>query len=170
MSAIGKYGAVNVKAAVSVQERTCVPAVVTLAQFDLESSCGKHMPAGSNNPFGIKAVGNEPNSLAMTWEVEHGQNVRVAQRFAKFPNMKAAFEAHAAILLKPLYAAAILAWKEGDLDRGIVAMAKHYATDPNYASKLISIIATDQLTALVRPFMVPAAVASRPPSQQEKPT
>ena len=170
MSAIGKYGVANVKAACDVQEKTCVPAVVTLAQFDLESSCGKHMPAGSNNPFGIKATGGQPFVTAMTWEVSHGQSVRMAQWFAKYPSIGAAFEAHAALLQHSLYLPAMLAWKAGDLDGGVKAMAKHYATDPNYAAKLLGIIATDQLTALVRPFMVPVAVASRPPSHQEKPT
>src|ERR1700722_17849140 len=41
-------------------------ASVTLAQWAVESDYGRAMPAGSNNPFGIKAFGDQPYVEAMT--------------------------------------------------------------------------------------------------------
>lgn len=145
-----KYSAEAISAAIACQAKTDVPAVVTLAQFDLESSCGKHEPVGSNNPFGIKATKGQPAVSAMTWEVIRGQSVRVSQSFAKYPSLAAAFEAHGALLNHPLYAEAIEAWKAGDLNGGIAAMAKHYATDPEYASKIESVIVNDSLSTIVQ--------------------
>ena len=45
-------------AAVASRRKWTVPASITIAQWAVESAWGASMPPGSNNPFGIKAVGD----------------------------------------------------------------------------------------------------------------
>ncbi|WP_176331923.1 glycoside hydrolase family 73 protein, partial [Burkholderia vietnamiensis] len=80
------------------QAKTGVPWLVTFAQWALESGFGKKMPAGSNNPFGIKAKAGQPYVEAMTNEFINGKMTRVTQRFAKFDSLADAFEQHAKLL------------------------------------------------------------------------
>ena len=58
-----------------------IPASVTLAQWALESGWGKHTPPGSNNPFGIKAIGDQPAVESPTREVINGENVVITAKF-----------------------------------------------------------------------------------------
>jgi flagellum-specific peptidoglycan hydrolase FlgJ len=88
-------------AAMASCRATGVPASVTMAQAILESGWGQHMPAGSNNPFGIKALDrDQPNSYveAMTTEDVGGQVEHVAQPFQKFADLADAFTEHAQLL------------------------------------------------------------------------
>jgi flagellum-specific peptidoglycan hydrolase FlgJ len=57
-----------IAAAQASQRNTGIPAAITLAQYALESGYGRHMPTGSNNPFGIKAKPGEPFVEQDTWE------------------------------------------------------------------------------------------------------
>lgn len=124
-----------------------VPASVSLAQFALESAYGTKMPPGSNNPFGIKAVAGQPSVTVSTKEVIGGKMVTVQAKFRKFDSFDEAFDAHARLLAtKSIYASAMAAWKtDRDLEKGIKLMAVKYATDPAYASKIMSIIQGQQL-------------------------
>lgn len=144
-------------AAQSAEKKYGVPAQVTLAQWALESGSGKHMPADSNNPFGIKARAGQPFVEAMTTEHVNGQDVRVMQKFAKYESLVDAFEAHAKLLATgSAYSAAR---KTSDPGAYADALTGKYATDPNYGAKLKSIMATqakairdaqqDQLSATV---------------------
>ena len=61
---VGRFGQIPpdvADAAVASRRRWTVPASVTVAQWAVESAWGGSMPPGSNNPFGIKAIG-EPAS------------------------------------------------------------------------------------------------------------
>jgi flagellum-specific peptidoglycan hydrolase FlgJ len=117
-----------------------VPALVSFAQWALESGRGSRMPAGSNNPFGIKAKDGQPFVEAMTNEFINGHMVRVKARFRKFDSLTDAFEARARLLAtgKP-YANA-----RKHLDDPYAyadALTGVYATDPKYGQKLKNIIA-----------------------------
>ena len=80
---------------------------VSLAQWALESAYGADMPAGSDNPFGIKAVAGQADVVAWTHETLHGVYVSLPQHFAKYANMNEAFLAHAKLLATaPCYHAA----------------------------------------------------------------
>lgn len=117
-----------------------VPALVSFAQWALESNRGASMPAGSNNPFGIKAKAGQDYVEAMTNEFRNGKMERVKQRFAKFASLADAFEAHARLLAngKP-YANART--HLGDPYAYADALTGVYATDPKYGQKLKTIIA-----------------------------
>lgn len=111
---------------------------VTLAQWALESNYGKAMPKGSNNPFGIKANGDQPSVDAMTWEVVRGKRIDIVQRFRKFETMADAFEAHNRLLATSKH------YKKARAAKTAVEFAKAltgiYATDPDYDKKLRSIM------------------------------
>jgi flagellum-specific peptidoglycan hydrolase FlgJ len=97
------------------------------------------MPAGSNNPFGIKATGNQPYVDATTTEYVGGLPVRTTARFAKFSSLTEAFDAHARLLAtSPLYAGA--RQHEADPIAFANALTGIYATDPMYGAKLSSLI------------------------------
>lgn len=142
------------------QAKFSVPAAVTLAQFCLESSWGAHMPQGSNNPFGIKAVASQPYVLASTHEYVNGKTTTILARFRKFDSLEQAFLAHALLLsTAAVYKPAMQAWLAGNLELGVQLMAQHYATSPTYAASVMQIIKQYDLAQYDR---VPAAPAATP--------
>jgi hypothetical protein len=127
-------------AAKASQDKYGIPASVTLAQFALESGNGAHMPAGSNNPFGIKAKPGQAYVEAQTNEFINGKMQRVTQRFAKFDSLADAFDAHAKLLATASPYAAARA--HADDPRAFAnALTGTYATDPMYGAKLNAIMA-----------------------------
>jgi flagellum-specific peptidoglycan hydrolase FlgJ len=101
----------EVVAAAQASEETYYPlgpfVSVSLAQWALESAYGKDEPAGSNNPFGIKAVAGQADVVSMTHETLHGVYVALPQLFAKYDSLADAFDAHAKLLATaPCYHAA----------------------------------------------------------------
>ena len=127
-------------AARATEAKYGVPALVTMAQYGLESGFGRHLPTGSNNPFGIKARAGEDYVEAMTTEHIHGRDVRVMARFRKFASLAEAFDAHGALLAHGrAYSAARS--HTGDANAYADALTGHYATDPRYGAKLRANIA-----------------------------
>jgi flagellum-specific peptidoglycan hydrolase FlgJ len=116
-----------------------IPASVSLAQYGLESGWGQHMPAASNNPFGIKAKPGEPCSSTLTREVIHGQDVMIHAGFRMFASIGDAFDYHAELLATAgayAHARSLLP----DVDAFCNALTGVYATDPKYGALLIQII------------------------------
>jgi len=129
-----------VKFAQDSQKKWRLPASVTLAQYGLESGWGRHMPAGSNNPFGMKVSesSNLPFVTSMTREEgRSGGTFSLPQRFRKFASIGEAFDAHAKLICtNPAYHAA----QQVIADPNAVAKALTgvYATDHMYGTKLIA--------------------------------
>lgn len=144
VSASGKASPEAIAAANAAQAKYGVPAQVTLAQYQLESGNGAHMPAGSNNPFGIKARAGQPYVEAMTTEVVNGQTQHVMQKFAKFDSLQDAFEQHAKLLATGSAYANARTHKD-DPNAYADALTGKYATDPQYGAKLKAIMAKQQL-------------------------
>lgn len=114
---------------------------MSIAQYGLESGWGAHMPPCSNNPFGIKARRGEPCVVTETGEHLHGHDVRINQSFRKFSGMTEAFDRHAELLATaPVYAHAHAYEHPGEDDAYVGAIAIHYATDPDYARKILAIM------------------------------
>lgn len=115
-----------------------VPASVTLAQWALESGFGKYMPSGSNNPFGIKAVNGMQSVTSYTKEYLNGKWVTIPQHFAKFATIGLAFDYHARMLAtSPYYVKAMHAMNPQAFAQALQGV---YATDPQYASKLLGLM------------------------------
>lgn len=122
-----------------------VPASVTLAQFILESAFGKSMPPGSNNPFGIKAKGDQPYVKARTIEYVNGRGRGEYANFRKFASFDEAFAQHGRLLATSSYYTAAMAVKDDPLAFAD-ALTGVYATDPKYGSSLIKLIGKYDLT------------------------
>lgn len=133
-----------IKAAQDSQRETGVPASITLAQWALESGYGKKMPPGSNNPFGIKAVGDQPGVDAMTKEDYGHGKVTVSQRFRKFDSLSDAFKEHARLLSEGKYLKHVMEHKD-DPDKMADALTGTYATDTEYGTLLKSIMKSGNL-------------------------
>lgn len=121
-------------------------ASVSLAQWAIESAYGREM-SGKNNPFGIKATPAQiaAGQASVRWTKEYygGQYHSVEQYFADYPDLSGAFDAHARLLAtSPIY---IDAQRAASVHDYVVAMAKHYATAPNYAEVILGLIASDNL-------------------------
>jgi hypothetical protein len=129
---------------------TEVPAAVTLAQAILESGWGQ-FNAGANNYFGIKAKPTgEPGVfewsntaigcvLKKTLEEVGGRTETQIGAFRAYRTLTASIRDHGARLLaNPVYAPA---FEHVDDDELFVRkVARFYATDSKYASKVIAII------------------------------
>lgn len=135
-----------IAAAKDSHRRTGIPASITLAQFALESGYGKHMPRGSNNPFGIKAKPGEPFVLADTWEQDRsGRKFVIKAKFRKYNSVSEAFTDHARLLNQPVYAHARRA---GSSDEFADRLTGVYATDRKYGEKLKAVIRHNDLDSL----------------------
>ena len=137
-----------IDAAIASEKTSGCPAVLTLAQWALESGYGKY-DLGANNFFGIKWFKSSKFSYVArnTKEVYNGKTVVIVAKFIRFPSMQACFEYHGKLLFtKPYAKAAPFAhdWKQF-----LEHIAPVYATDPHYKDKLLTIISSNDLVGLV---------------------
>jgi flagellum-specific peptidoglycan hydrolase FlgJ len=127
-------------AATRSSERSGMPAMVTVAQAALESNWGQsQLSQRANNYFGIKAHGNQGCILMPTKECEKGTDIEIHAEFAKYLSMFDCFECRDRILLR---GAVYVGAREKRVDEAgfIAEMAKHWATDPKYAEKLMAVL------------------------------
>ncbi len=141
-TAVGHFGEVPpdvVEAALQSRLHWRVPASVTLAQWVVESAWGAAMPPGSNNPFGIKAVGDQPAVESGTREVIEGASVTITARFRKFASLSEAFDMHGRLLATAgVYRPAMA--QADNPDAFADALTGVYATDPQYGVTLKYVI------------------------------
>jgi hypothetical protein len=134
----GHYGELPqeiIDAAVLSQKRWRVPASISIAQWVVESAWGASMPPSSNNPFGIKATGNEPSVDAAAREFTAGEFVTISARFRIFPSVAQAFDEHGRLLATGgVYRVAMQ--NTNDPNAFADALNGAYATDPNYSLTL----------------------------------
>ncbi|WP_163653592.1 glucosaminidase domain-containing protein [Listeria sp. PSOL-1] len=112
---------------------------ITAAQAALESGWGtSELSTKAHNLFGIKGDYNGQYVMMPTKEFINGQWVTIEAKFKKYPSKNESMIDHGDFLQKPRYQNII-----GETDYKTVAknlQADGYATDPEYASKLISIV------------------------------
>jgi flagellar protein FlgJ len=130
-------------AAQDCQRRTGIPASVTLAQAALESSWGER--ARGNNLFGIKAGASWTGPTVDFLTTEHlgGKDVHLTDKFRAYPSWLDSMVDHARLLLTDHYAACRRETTGAGWARALQAAG--YATDPDYAKKLIDIMRTRNL-------------------------
>ena len=129
---------------------TRIPASFTVAEAALESGWGAHCPGF--NLFGVKAdmSWKGPFTTKVTHEVVDGKGTTETARFRAYTGWLGSILDHAQFLLtNPRYKPAF-AWSDGASFAKAVAAAG-YATDPDYASKIIEIISQHKLSALDLP-------------------
>lgn len=126
-------------AAQDCQRKTGVPASITLAQAALESSWGARAPG--NNLFGIKAdKGWKGATVAIpTHEIVKGARVDIVDQFRAYSSWLDSMVDHAKFLLaNPRYRDCFKQIDGAGWARALQAAG--YATDPEYANKLIAIM------------------------------
>lgn len=124
-------------AAQACQRATGIPASFTAAQAALESGWGARAPGF--NLFGIKAdkAWRGPTVDVPTHEVIKGKRVAMVDKFRAYPDWAASMVDHADFFHRNPRYSKCFAEKTGEGWARAVAAAG-YATDPDYASKLIS--------------------------------
>lgn len=150
---------------------TTVPASVTLAQAILETGSGT-IAAGANNYFGLKAkaVADAPVGvfdwgvngvgcvLRKTGEVIDGKAVTTIGAFRAYRTLDASIRDHGARLLaNEVYKPAFAYTDEPEKFARIIA--RHYATDPAYADKVVALMRSEKLQ---RYDITPAASGGDP--------
>ncbi|HGS7071285.1 TPA: glycoside hydrolase family 73 protein [Klebsiella quasipneumoniae subsp. quasipneumoniae] len=133
------------EAALKEQEKSGIPAAITTAQAIDESGYGRKVPVDLNNKtysfnlFGIKAKSGQ--EFVEIWTTEHinGSNIKIKDKFAAYNSFEESIADRTKFLTENKRYASLFEsddpekWAHGLQDKG-------YATDPNYASKLISIM------------------------------
>jgi len=124
-----------------------VPADLLLAQAGLETGWGRSQPkttdgAASHNLFGVKAGRgwNGPVSLAATTEYVAGAIVRTVDRFRSYASYTDAFQDFGRMLTRNGRYAAAVARSDDPVAYAKGLQHGGYATDPQYADKLVRAI------------------------------
>ncbi len=135
------------KAAIQSQRQTGVPASVTIAQAALESGFGKSgLTQRANNYFGIKGSGPAGSIKLPTREVYGGRSVTVNANFRAYNNAAESFADHGRFFQENSRYSKALQHTD-DAHRFAQEIQKAgYATDPNYAKSLNSLIDRYNLT------------------------
>lgn len=138
-----------IELAQKMQEKTGIPASITLAQIITESSGSN--PGGlsglaykDKNLFGVKGKGTAGSSFYPTKEFQGGRYVTVQGEFRKYNTYAEAFDDRAKFLSGQRYQKAFTGAKSvNDYANGLKSAG--YATDPQYATKLLNTIANNDL-------------------------
>ena len=136
----------QVFASAKIEEtKSKIPAAVTTAQAILETGFGKSVPTDlytkqySYNLFGVKGVGPAGSVSVYTHEVINGVRIKIIDKFEAYHSFEGSIAGRTAFLkrnkrYKELFESTDpVVWAEGLQKKG-------YATDPNYAKTLISIM------------------------------
>lgn len=133
--------------AVQASRDSGIPAHFMVGQAALESGWGQHEirhadGRPSHNLFGIKATGNWHGKVAetMTTEYVNGEKLQRVEKFRAYDSYADAFKDFAGLISKnPRYRAAMNNLQQPDGYARALQQAG-YATDPDYADKLIRVI------------------------------
>ncbi len=137
-----KFLALFGPAARESMKNTGIPASVTLAQAILETGWGASTIGDAKNLFGIKGSG--PAGTIRTGTKEHYGSglVSIQDNFRKYHSWQQSIDDRSKLLQNSRYSGALNAYKSNknadQYARGIHKAG--YATDPNYANKLISLM------------------------------
>jgi len=136
---------------------------VAIAQAALESAWGTSgLTTKYNNLFGIKgSYGGNAASMA-TWEVYGGITYNITANFRAYPSWETSIKDYGAFLnVNSRYKKALGLTNYKDQIKAIHEAG--YATDPNYQSKIISIIEANNLVQFDKQVLnVPVSLSTKP--------
>lgn len=136
--------------ALTCQHETGIPASFTVGQAALESAWGDSgLTKNANNLFGIKADSSwhGPVITMPTREYLKGEWVTTGANWRKYPDWHECVLDHARFLVNNPRYKGCFQFKDGALFAQAV-QAAGYATDPQYAAKIISVINAHDLKSL----------------------
>lgn len=138
--------------AVLEMERAKIPASITLGQAILESKYGtSELALQANNHFGIKAEPQWDNKdrhciYSYEWSQDKQRMYPMLSCFRRYDNIQASYTGHSNFLTQRSYYTNLFKLDINDFEAWAHGLQKAgYATDPNYAQKLISVIHRYQL-------------------------
>ncbi|MGM0166782.1 hypothetical protein IGI39_001744 [Enterococcus sp. AZ135] len=138
--------------AMQVSASSDLYASIMVAQALVETGFGTSQLSAAPyyNLFGVKEYNGGSSVTMSTQEYLNGQWVTMNEPFAVYSSYAESFQAHASLLASSYYAGA---WKShtNSYQDAAVYLTGRYATDPSYASKLISLIQTYNLTRFDTP-------------------
>ena len=118
---------------------------ISLAQAALESDFGQsELAVKAHNLYGVKAASGQPSVKMPTKEYQNGSWVTIEASFVSYSSWQASMLAHAQLLRqgtswnKGQYAHVLAAKTYQEAAKGLVTDG--YATDPDYAEKLVQVI------------------------------
>ena len=129
----------------AVAEELGIDPRVIIAQAALETGWGKHVKG--NNIMGIKSHGKEDGLMVQTHEVVDGKRIKVRDSFRQYDSYDESIADYGYFLqqnkrYKPMLQAATLRER-------VEALGKTgYATDPEYADKVMAIAKSKRLEVL----------------------
>ena len=133
--------------AVQASQETGVPTHLVMGQAALESGWGRReirMPDGSTsfNLFGIKAGGNWSGKVAevVTTEYHNGIASKQVEKFRAYSSYTEAFNDYAHLLRDNPRYAQVLQSGQGSPELAHALQRAGYATDPDYADKLVKVM------------------------------
>lgn len=133
----------------AMQNQYHIKASITMAQAILESNWGtSRLASRYHNLFGIKGTGTN-SKMMTTKEYTNGKWVVIKSRFKVYPSWSASIKDHTQLMLNGTqyksknYQKVIDAQNYQEAAKAL--QDANYATDPDYASKLISVIKTYHL-------------------------
>jgi flagellar protein FlgJ len=137
--------------ALASQAGSSIPAGFTIAQCALETGWLKVIPPG-NNLFGIKADPSWTGPTVEEWTHETIDGVRelIQGKFRAYPDYASSIIDHGNFLVSNPRYASCFSTTDSDAFAEAVAAAG-YATDPNYAATICSIIHSHNLTQYDNP-------------------
>lgn len=124
-----------------------LPASVCIAQAILESGWGRYC-IGQFNYFGRKWNGWGNYVRQQTTEYENGKYVTIYDKFQSYESLEDAIRDWCFLIAEDYkYSDVIYAWQEHwSVEDFVYALAPIYATDPDYASKIMATINANDLT------------------------
>ena len=134
-----EFASVFGPAATEVSRQSGVPASIILAQAALETGWGEASIGDARNLFGIKGTGPAGTISVPTQEYIDGRMVTVNDNFRRYNSWMESMLDHSRLLQGSRYADAMRNRNDPDQFARELQRAG-YATDPDYASKLISIM------------------------------
>jgi hypothetical protein len=148
------YIAAMLPGALDVQKRYGLPAAVAIAQSALETGWGKRpilderTGDNSHNLFGIKAGPNDDYVESWTHEYVSGKKQRVLAKFKAYESYSDSLTDWASFLMRNPRYKKVLESASDPYAFADELQRAGYATDPDYAKKLKSIIKTYRLDQL----------------------
>ncbi len=121
-----------------------VPASIIVAQAALETGWGASAIGDAKNLFGIKGTGPAGSVRVPTREYRNGRMVTEMANFRKYNTWQESIEDYGRLLQNSRYANA-MANRDDPEQFARELQRAGYATDPEYASKLISIMRSNNL-------------------------
>ncbi|HEY9068985.1 MAG TPA: glucosaminidase domain-containing protein, partial [Candidatus Ozemobacteraceae bacterium] len=118
---------------------------VTLAQAALETGWGSSTIGSAKNLFGIKGTGPAGSVTVPTKECYNGRWVTINDKFRKYNTWKESIDDHARLISGNARYKNCMKYSNNPDQFAREVQRAGYATDPGYASKLISIMKANNL-------------------------